>query len=83
MAVEIEDQFHFGPDLLVAPITHYEIRNREVYLPTGTDWTNAWTGETQTGGQKIDSAAPIEQIPVFVRGDKTELVRLFNDLYAE
>ncbi len=83
VAVEIEDQFLFGPDLLVAPVTRYEIRSREVYLPSGTEWTDAWTGETQPGGQKIDADAPIEKIPVFVRGDNAELVRLFDNLYAE
>ena len=34
----------FGPDLLVAPVTRYEARSREVYLPAGTEWTHAWTG---------------------------------------
>ena len=83
VAVEIEDQFLFGSDLLVAPVTHYEIRSRKVYLPSGTEWTDAWTGETQAGGQKIEAATPIEQIPVFVRGDNSELVRHFDNLYAE
>ncbi|MDE0840305.1 MAG: family 31 glucosidase, partial [Kiritimatiellae bacterium] len=34
---EVEDQFLFGPDLLVAPITSYEARSRDVYLPMGPE----------------------------------------------
>ena len=47
---EVEDQFLFGPDLLVAPITRYEERSREVYLPSGTEWTDAWTDKELPGG---------------------------------
>ena len=42
---EVEDQFLFGPDLLVAPITDYRARDRTVYLPAQTAWIDAWTGE--------------------------------------
>ena len=83
LAVEIEDQFLFGPDLLVAPITHYKKRNREVYLPNGIDWTDVWTKETHLGGQKINAEAPIEQIPVFMRNNNAKLVNVFDNLYAE
>ena len=83
LAVEIEDQFLFGPDLLVAPITHYKKRNREVYLPNGIDWTDVWTKETHLGGQKINAEAPIEQIPVFMRNNNAKLVNVFDKLYAE
>ena len=77
----IEDQFLFGPDLLVAPITKYEQRSRDVYLPAGTAWTDAWTGNKITGGQVIKAAAPIDHIPVYVRGDNPSLVKLFQKLY--
>jgi len=80
---EVEDQFLFGPDLLVAPITRCEARNREVYLPTGTEWTDAWTGSKLPGGQIIEADAPIERIPVYVRGNNPDLVGLFKGLYSE
>ena len=38
-----------------------------VYLPAGRDWYNYWTGEKLTGGQTVTVAAPIDQIPLFVR----------------
>lgn len=75
---EIEDQFLFGPDLLVAPILDYQIRSRAVYLPTGTDWLDAWTDEKVSGGQLIMADAPLDRIPVYVRNDRAELVALFR-----
>ena len=78
---EVEDQFLFGADLLVAPITRYGARSRPVYLPAGVDWTDVWTGAKQTGGQSIEADAPIEHIPVFLRGDRHDLIELFDDLY--
>ena len=79
----VEDEFLFGPDLLVAPILAYRARSREVYLPAGTTWTDAWTGRAFPGGQTITADAPIERIPVYVRGDKAGLKSLFDGLYSE
>ena len=44
-ATAIDDEFLFGPDILVAPILEYGARKRKVYLPAGTSWTDAWTGQ--------------------------------------
>jgi alpha-D-xyloside xylohydrolase len=65
----IEDQFLFGPDLLVAPILEAGARQRELYLPAGTTWTDAWSGQTFEGGQRIVAEAPLERIPVYLRGN--------------
>ena len=80
-AAAVEDEYLFGPDLLVAPVTKYEMRSREVYLPAGVEWTDAWTGKKIPGGQVITADAPIEHIPVYVRGDKPALLEHFRDLY--
>ncbi|TLS47876.1 glycoside hydrolase family 31 protein [Streptomyces montanus] len=61
----VEDQFLFGPDILVAPVTEPGARHREVYLPAGRTWTDAWTGRTHEGGRTLIAEAPIERIPVF------------------
>ena len=79
-AAEVEDQFLFGADFLVAPITKFEMRSRDVYLPAGTEWTDAWTGKKLKGGQVVKADAPIEHIPVYIRADKSELIKLFNNL---
>jgi alpha-D-xyloside xylohydrolase len=80
-AAAVEDEYLFGPDFLVAPITKYEMRSREVYLPAGVEWTDAWTGKKIHGGQAITADAPIEHIPVYIRGDKPALRAHFRDLY--
>jgi alpha-D-xyloside xylohydrolase len=64
---DIDDQFLFGPDLLVAPVLHAGERQREVYLPAGITWTDAWTGQALEGGQRLLAEAPLERIPLYVR----------------
>lgn len=66
-AWEVEDEFLFGGDVLVAPILYENQRQREVYLPAGVQWKNIWTGNIYEGGQSISVDAPIEQIPLFTK----------------
>lgn len=80
-AATVEDQFLFGPDLLVAPIIQYQARSWEVYLPAGIAWIDAWTGAKLAGGQRMVAAAPLDQIPVYVREENADLVQLFSSLY--
>ena len=56
----------FGRDLLVAPVVEPDIERLDVYLPAGR-WHDWWTGIAYDGQQRIQVAAPIEQIPLFVR----------------
>lgn len=67
---EVDDQYMFGPDLLVAPVMDAGLRQRPVYLPAGTQWKNVWTGEMLEGGQTVQVDAPLEVIPLFLRGGK-------------
>ncbi len=64
---DIDDEQLFGPDILVAPVTEYKARTRKVYLPSGVDWTDAWSGDLRRGGQWIECEAPLERIPVFLK----------------
>jgi alpha-D-xyloside xylohydrolase len=66
-AWEVEDAYMFGPDLLVAPVTSYGARQREVYLPVGSSWTDAWTGSTHPGGGVVRADAPLSRIPLYLR----------------
>jgi alpha-D-xyloside xylohydrolase len=63
----IDDQYMFGPDLLVAPVLYEKQRSRKVYLPGGAEWKNAFTGESFDGGQSVECDAPLDRIPLFVR----------------
>ncbi len=66
-AWEIKDQFLFGDQYLVAPVTEYGQRKREVYLPAGASWTEQSTGKTYEGGRTVTADAPLDVIPVFVK----------------
>jgi alpha-D-xyloside xylohydrolase len=68
-AWELEDEYMFGPDVLIAPILYAGQRERSVYLPDGS-WKNLFTGETFEGGQTYQVDAPLEYIPVFVRNNR-------------
>lgn len=109
---DIMDQYMFGQDMMVCPVTdpmifdhdqdgncikiadhndtiniceaekvqvstrnneHNNIQNpkkvyiRKVYLPKGHIWRNFYTGESYEGGQWIETQAPLDVIPVFVK----------------
>ncbi len=64
---DVDDQFMFGPDLLVAPVLHHGARERDVYLPDGAIWRDAWSGETLGGGRRLTAQAPLDRIPLYLR----------------
>lgn len=64
---KIDDQFLFGPDLLVAPVLWEGADTRDLYLPAG-DWFDYWTGRHYAGGKYISISVTLESIPMFVRG---------------
>jgi len=66
-AWNVDDQYMFGPDILVAPIIYSGLYAREVYLPAGANWVYAHTSKTYVGGQTVKADAPIEIIPLFIR----------------
>lgn len=66
-AWEVSDQYMFGPDILVAPVTAPDVRERSVYLPEGASWLDAWTGKpVEVTGWTV-AAAPLDHIPVYLR----------------
>jgi len=74
---EIEDQYLFGEDLLVAPVIHARQRQRDVWLPAGANWV-ALNGERYHGGERITVDAPLETIPVFIR-EGSQLVSVLTN----
>ncbi len=63
----IDDEYMFGPDILVVPIVFNGMRNCDLYLPAGASWTDAWTGKKYEGGNTINTFAPLERIPLYLR----------------
>lgn len=67
---EIENEYLFGGELLIAPVLYEKQRQREVYLPKGTKWTDIRTKEKYEGGQTILAEAPLDALPVYCRAGK-------------
>ena len=42
-------------------------KERNVYLPNGSDWYDYWNNNLYRGGQSIAVSAPLETMPLFVR----------------
>jgi alpha-glucosidase (family GH31 glycosyl hydrolase) len=62
------DQYMYGPQILVAPITTAGAISRSVYLPSGTRWMDYNNRSTiYAGGQTITVSAPTSILPTFVR----------------
>ena len=78
-ALNIKDQYLFGKNILVCPVTHpmyygvnskkieNPITTRRVYLPAGNDWFDFYTMERFTGGAWIDVPLSLDKIPLFVK----------------
>jgi len=76
-----DDQYMFGPAILVAPVYTEGATERELYLPEGT-WVEWWRSVSygdeggtfslrqaslRGGGETVVVAAPIPEIPMFVQ----------------
>jgi len=68
LAATIDDEYMFGYSLLIAPILKYQARNRTVYLPAGSVWTDWWSKKLLAGGTTLLADAPLEHIPIYIRG---------------
>ncbi|AXC10263.1 Alpha-glucosidase [Acidisarcina polymorpha] len=65
-ALACEDQYLFGPSLLIAPVVEQAARERAVYLPEGV-WWDCWTNRQYKGPQTIKRPVDLETIPFYVR----------------
>lgn len=72
LARTLVDEFMLGPQILVAPVVHYQQRTREVYLPGAGPWFDLWTGKlappANGAGAFVQAEAPYDSIPVYIRG---------------
>lgn len=77
--LDCKDQYLFGDRLMVCPVTapmYYKAgstaladvpKRRKIYLPAGERWYDFWTEECYEGGQWMETDAPLDKIPLFVR----------------
>lgn len=65
-AVKLGDEFLWGRDLLIAPVTEKAAKSRHVYLPPG-NWFDWWTGEKLEGKRWIDRPVDLATMPIYVR----------------
>lgn len=65
--LSIGDEYMFGPAFLVSPVTTPKASERQVYLPSGANWIDFWTGATVPGGMSLAASAPVSILPLYVR----------------
>lgn len=67
-ALEQDNEYMFGPSLLINPVTEKGVKQWKTYLPDyAYGWYDFWTGEKIAGNQWVDVSVDIEKIPVFVK----------------
>lgn len=60
--------FEFGPAFWVQPVAPVVTDTLRVLLPAGRVWVDFWSGAAYAGDQMVRVPAPLELMPVFVRG---------------
>jgi len=63
---QIDDQYYFGDNMLVAPVMNSE-NTRDIYLPEGT-WIHFFSKEVFEGERWLKNVeVPLDEMPVFVK----------------
>jgi alpha-glucosidase len=60
------NEFMLGDHLLICPVTIRGAREIKTYLPAG-GWYHNWDDQYYKGSSEIQVAAPLKQIPLFIR----------------
>ena len=88
VVLDIDDEFLFGSDILVAPVfdDSMDSQKRRIYLPEGT-WYDFFTDDKIEGPVFVEREVSIKDMPVFVREgaviprvDVSEDIRWTDDL---
>ncbi len=66
LAVARGDEYLWGRDILVAPVTEKGATSRKLYLPRGA-WYDFWTEERIEGGREIERPVDLTTMPMYVR----------------
>lgn len=63
----VDDEYLFGPDLLVAPVLAAGATARQVYLPAG-EWYDWHEDAALEGKRHVIASTPMDRIPLYARG---------------
>ncbi|MEM8887384.1 MAG: TIM-barrel domain-containing protein [Bacteroidota bacterium] len=63
---EVDDQYFWGPALMVAPVLERGQKLKEIYFPKG-EWFNFYTEELIVGGARESFPLKADEIPLFVK----------------
>lgn len=66
-AWEVEDEYLFGAEYLVAPVLYPGAKSRSVYFPVGARWKELEGNTVYEGGSTTEVSTPLEKLPVFRR----------------
>jgi alpha-glucosidase/alpha-D-xyloside xylohydrolase len=66
LAVARGDEYLWGRDILVAPVTEKGATRRSVYLPRGR-WFDFWTEQPIDGGREVTRDVDLGTMPLYVR----------------
>lgn len=65
-AVARGDEYLYGREILVAPVTEKGATSRTIYLPSGL-WYDFWTEEKQDGAREVSRQVDLATMPLYVR----------------
>jgi alpha-glucosidase len=63
---QINDQYMFGSEMMVCPVTVKGAQTRTIYFPEGT-WYDYWTGEKFVGKTYKHVLTPLDKLPIYVK----------------
>jgi alpha-glucosidase (family GH31 glycosyl hydrolase) len=69
-AYDFRHEYMLGKELLVAPVSEPGFGKpvvKEIYLPSGEQWFDWFTGKTYQGGEVLAYECPLDRMPIFVR----------------
>jgi alpha-glucosidase/alpha-D-xyloside xylohydrolase len=63
---EIDNQYLWGRDLLIAPVFQKAASTQKLFLPEG-QWYDFWSSEIISGGREIVKDVDLSTMPIYVR----------------
>ena len=64
---DVDNQFMFGEDILVAPIIKYREKTRSIYLPDDYSWIDIYNMKEIEGGKYYEREYALDEIPLFLK----------------